>query len=521
MVSTQSTYIITPEVNRESFLSQFRETYHIAKEAASRHKRQYFDTFDWRLFKNNMGLMFEDKVFSLFFLDSELTKASVDWTRQKLPRFSCEFPESLLEKSINPVLDIRALMLLANIQQIRTTYRLMNEDHKTVARIHIDSLDISSSDQKVKEINILEIQPLRGYEDWLIQLRDFCIKSGLAPSEETELSLALSTVGFEPGAYSSKFKVQLDSSMTADQAVRTIYIDLLQTVRQNKPGILQDIDIEFLHDYRVALRRMRSGLSLMQGVLPESWTNRFKQAFRDLMQYSNSLRDLDVYLLSESEYRTLLPDSLQAGLDPLFLNLVKVRKKELRKVIKSLNAPVYHETLDSWEQLLHTPAPQESGPHAKTPVMIYASQLIYEKYQKVVVQGGKIKKSSPDEKLHRLRIHCKKLRYMLEFFASLYPEEEIMFLIKQLKRLQDNLGEFNDLYVQQLQLEENLANLQSAKNPPLLEVAAVGGLLAMLNQRQGEVRKEFQKRFNAFSNTGNKTRFEKLFHQNPMERSQT
>ena len=51
------------------------------------------------------------------------------------------------------------------------------------------------------------------------------------------------------------------------------------------------------------------------------------------------------------------------------------------------------------------------------------------------------------EVLHRLRIDCKKLRYLLEFFRSLYPAREAAPLIKSLKSLQSVLGEIHDLAV--------------------------------------------------------------------------
>ncbi len=61
-----------------------------------------------------------------------------------------------------------------------------------------------------------------------------------------------------------------------------------------------------------------------------------------------------------------------------------------------------------------------------------------------------------DEVVHQLRINCKKLRYLMEFFAPLFPENEIKTLIKALKLLQDNLGNFNDYSVQQIFLRQVL-----------------------------------------------------------------
>jgi len=60
--------------------------------------------------------------------------------------------------------------------------------------------------------------------------------------------------------------------------------------------------------------------------------------------------------------------------------------------------------------------------------------------------------------IHQLRINCKKLRYLMEFFTLLLPPAEIKKLIRSLKMLQDNPGNFNDYSVQQQFLEKTLAN---------------------------------------------------------------
>jgi CHAD domain-containing protein len=85
--------------------------------------------------------------------------------------------------------------------------------------------------------------------------------------------------------------------------------------------------------------------------------------------------------------------------------------------------------------------------------------VIYKRYRRIVKKGSKISETTPDEKLHELRIDCKKLRYLLEFFTSLFPENEMKKLVKQLKQLQENLGDFNDLSVQQEFLVNHLGRL--------------------------------------------------------------
>ena len=68
-----------------------------------------------------------------------------------------------------------------------------------------------------------------------------------------------------------------------------IYQTLLDSINRNIPGVLADWDTEFLHDLRVAVRRTRSGLSLVKKVLPGEIVARFKRDF-GLLGFDNNPR---------------------------------------------------------------------------------------------------------------------------------------------------------------------------------------------------------------------------------------
>ncbi len=125
--------------------------------------------------------------------------------------------------------------------------------------------------------------------------------------------------------------------------------------------------------------------------------------------------------------------------------------------------------------------------------------------------GGKIDAETPDEKLHDMRIQCKKLRYLMEFFASLFPSDEITLLTKQLKLFQDNLGEFNDLSMQQGTLKEYFDTIDPKSEQSTLIAAAIGGLIMNLNTRQQHVRAEFSDQFRNFGQKKNRLLFKQLF----------
>ena len=124
--------------------------------------------------------------------------------------------------------------------------------------------------------------------------------------------------------------------------------------------------------------------------------------------------------------------------------------------------------------------------------------------------GAAIDGSTPDDELHRLRIECKKLRYLLEFFASLFPAGEVRLIVEHLKNLQDNLGDFNDLSVQQDDLKSYLEALSPARTHPET-FAAIGGLIGCLYREQQTVRAAFSKTFAEFNRAEVAATFRRLF----------
>ncbi|MCJ7680591.1 MAG: CHAD domain-containing protein, partial [Candidatus Aminicenantes bacterium] len=71
---------------------------------------------------------------------------------------------------------------------------------------------------------------------------------------------------------------------------------------ENENGILEDIDPEYLHKFRVSVRRTRSALTQIKKVFPPAQTKKWKKKFDKLGRASNRLRDLDVFLSKKEEY---------------------------------------------------------------------------------------------------------------------------------------------------------------------------------------------------------------------------
>jgi CHAD domain-containing protein len=129
----------------------------------------------------------------------------------------------------------------------------------------------------------------------------------------------------------------------------------------------------------------------------------------------------------------------------------------------------------------------------------------------VVKRGGKLGEDPPAEALHRLRIDAKKLRYLLELFRSLYRDDVIRSLVKELKRLQDILGGFNDMEVQQARLTDFGHDLLASGTAEPETLMAMGRLQAILEQRQAEYRTAFASRFAGFATDESRNHYRRTF----------
>jgi CHAD domain-containing protein len=73
-----------------------------------------------------------------------------------------------------------------------------------------------------------------------------------------------------------------------------------------------------------------------------------------------------------------------------------------------------------------------------------AARILARQEQRAIKRGRKAR-NRDEADLHRLRIALKKLRYTAEFFAALYPRKKVKRYIQQVRRLQEHLGEINDI----------------------------------------------------------------------------
>lgn len=506
----QSVWRLPAKLDPEDLTAELSGLFSMEMEAEERRCLTWFDTFDWRLYRHHLFLCHDGTNWQLFGPGTAKTVVSRSSGQAGEAVRPAGLPKGRLRKILLPIVDKRTLLALFAEDLVQNISRLLSPDISVPPLLKITEHRFSATGKVCRTVSV-ECAP--GDAGVCGQVLDFFHRRGISSKTDiTELfTLGVQSRGRFPLDYSSKFSIELQPDMSALQAMQAVFRQLLATLRCNEKGVVQNLDTEFLHDFRVAVRRTRTGLSQVRKVLPKEVNKEFRDAFAWLGSITGPTRDLDVYLLYEDNYRARLPESLHTGLHKYFAQIRVRRDVEWQKLVHHLQSEKYRRIVESWQLWLESDESVNGGKKASLPVAELSGKIILSRFKRILKKGSRLSMSSPAGELHRLRIQCKKLRYILEFFASLYPEEDIGTVIRQLRRLQSNLGKFNDLSVQLDILHRSLAELRPESREDVDMAAALGGLLTTLQEEHRQVRSSFSKYFQQFSRPENSRKYLTLF----------
>lgn len=510
-MNTPIQYILPDGYDDKQLIGQLANVYRIKTDQPIQKRLVIYDTFDWRLFNESLVLYALGKSLSLRHLYKPDNIHSIEISHS--PVFLKDLPNSKLKEYLSPIIEMRALFKLVEVFSRSKSYRVLNPDEKTVATLVCDVIHTSREKESPSIASYLRLHPVKGYLKYSRNLSKSLIEAGLSAQEKEDVYFkVLSSVSKNPGSYTSKLNITLAPDMRSDEAAKIILRSLLQVIKTNEAYVSKDLDTEFLHDYRVAIRRTRSALGQIKNVFPNETTLRFKKDFSFLGKRSNQLRDLDVYLLKKDDYKALLPSFLRDDIDPLFDYLSNKRSNALKQFVRSFNSNKYREIFQEWEKFLNEPPKNASTKtNADLKILTLAQQRIFKQYRSIVDSINQILENIDDEKLHGLRIECKKLRYLMEFFSSLFPDEKLNALITQLKKLQNKLGDFNDFRVQQDYLLGISEELPATNKKRKRVLVSIGSLIGALDGEMQIIKESFFKTLAKFASPRNKRLFRELF----------
>ncbi len=281
----------------------------------------------------------------------------------------------------------------------------------------------------------------------------------------------------------------------ADAARKTLRFHFSRTL-EHEAGSIDGTDIEELHDMRVAVRRLRAAVQLFRPYLPKQQAAYLRKNLRRLGHALGPARDYDVMLANLADYRAALPAQAQESLEPLARRWQRKRERAREAMLAYLESKRYRVLKQRMHAFLEPASAPAAGtgkngaaaapPSALHEPLVCAEVpgLLASRYEKVLTYEPSLQGASI-ERLHALRIDCKRLRYALEFLReALCAEAEDA--IDDLKQAQDHLGEMNDAYVASQVLRKLLEKWQGAADdsgyPPATR-EALDAYLAYCDER--------------------------------------
>ena len=282
-------------------------------------------------------------------------------------------------------------------------------------------------------------------------------------------------------------------------------------MRSNEHVVRSGADPDGLHDFRVASRRSRVVLSRAKEVLPGEGFKRCRRDLRWLAKTTSRSRDLDVGLAALVTYRSALPPQDADELLPFERDLRERQRGAYDKVRAALDSDRYRcFTTDYWA-LLTTSTTKRAEHAGSGRIANVASAWIWAAYQRVLRRGRAFGPTPAIKELHKLRLACKRLRYLMEVYGSLFPEQKIAELIATLQGFQTLLGDLHDSDLQRGDIEEFIRKTTASDAVSAEATAVMNQLPEELENRVTATRAEFGQRFDAFARPSNEWRFRELF----------
>jgi CHAD domain-containing protein len=283
--------------------------------------------------------------------------------------------------------------------------------------------------------------------------------------------------------------VKLDDRL--DLTVQKIFAFQIHRLDENIPGVLSDIDTEFVHQARVATRRMRSLIRLFGGAIPEKTASYFAEELLWLGSLFGGVRDLDVFLLNLPRFNQTIEIAPQRCIDTLVQNIAKERLTlltDLKAGLESARCHLFRSRITAFAG--RKPAKYPSAPLAAVPLNSAAPQIIYSRFDAMIAQGNRVIAKPDLKNFHKLRIQFKRLRYALEFVGPAYGDS-LHSLITEVVKVQDCLGELQDTVFTRALIDRLLKAWKGSVLDPRLVF-----MLGEMYELQGDIARTKQVEFN-------------------------
>ncbi|GAA5168377.1 CHAD domain-containing protein [Viridibacterium curvum] len=312
----------------------------------------------------------------------------------------------------------------------------------------LDTGSVRAGD-KERPIAELELELVEGSGSDLIDLAmQLAIDLPLTPEDTSKAERGYQLFLNTPPTALRAPRNRLTADMTLTQAFHQLASDTLRCWQGNMLGALRHDDPEFIHQLRVALRRLRTLLRVFEAHLPLGFAGHWQLELGHLAASLGGARDMDVLrdaVLSAPGCATGAPDFAA-----LYSQVSVTAAHARTQALGVLAAPPSRLLLLQFLKALHALLDRttESVDDAEPARLVeFAADNLRRLRKRVAARLTLAASSAATEDLHSLRIACKRLRYASDFFASLFDDKAMRRYQRALSDALDSLGEINDVSV--------------------------------------------------------------------------
>jgi triphosphatase len=393
-----------------------------------------------------------------------------------------EQPDLSLAKgtALEPVLTKKVRQRLKPLFETRvqrTEYAIADDTRAAAVTVDQGTIDSGKHTAPLCEI---EIELKRGSAAEL-----FAIARELTQSLPAQLAVkSKSERGYELLDNSQGLPVKSDpiilpAGLSAHDAFKIIGRASLKQIVSNETALTKG-DSEGVHQMRVGLRRLRAGMTLFSALLRDSQTMTIKGELKWLAGQLGPARELDV--LQDRVIRPLKKRHMRwDGFPAVSREVASRREAALSSAQAAIRSTRFHALtleLAAWLETGQWTNPNDDlvRDRGEISIEMFAADQLTRRWRKVRKQGKNLAHLDVRSR-HKLRIKTKKLRYAVDFFASLFQgkraTKQRKKFLSALEELQDGLGDLNDIAVH----EKRIATMAAARRRTKPNQAFAAGLL--------------------------------------------
>ena len=439
--SLNHSWLLEDDVQLKALLTALEKKYTLVETPESNRRVTYLDTFDWRIWRKGGVLECHEfaKQQKLLWRAIDHLKIHAEIPVDECPVFVNDVPDWLRPNALMEITRPRALVEQALSRIQMQTYEIRGSGDKVVSRLSIIRENFRHHNNRSGEALLTRVQVdhIRGYKKAFGKVGRIISQVGLNVYGKDPFVQLLKIQDRHPYDYSNHLRLHLQPRQRADAAARQIMLQLFQMREVNEHGIVEDIDTEYLHDYRRAVQRAHSLLQQLKHVIPEDTRQRFDEDLVWINDKTSRLFELNCWLLNFEEHRQQLDSDQQQYMEELLDWLRRQRHAALLKVVKLINSDDYKKFMKRWRVYLECEVPEHSVlKRAEKPVLDVASRQIWKVYQKLTFHEDANVFRLLQVDLLDMGKQCNTLYDLLALSRTLYPDGAIAELSASLHTFQ-------------------------------------------------------------------------------------